>query len=1116
MYLKRLEIFGFKSFAEKTILDFQKGISVIVGPNGCGKSNVFDSVRWVLGEQSVKELRGSSMEDVIFNGTDKKPALGFAEVSLIFSNESKILPLETEEVIVTRRLFRSGESEYLINKNVCRLRDIVEMFLGTGVGAEAYSLIQQGKVDLVVSAKPDDRRQIFDEAAGITKYKAKKKEALSKLKETEDNLVRLNDIVVEVKRQIATIERQAKKAQRYKEEFEQLKNFELIMASHQMAIFTQEFDTITTTLQNFQSKEQEGLRQLEEFNQLIEHETLLIEELDEKINELKAQQIRLDNDIEVNVRQIGFNEERLQNIETTVGRLDQEKNAALERCSSHQNKIEEIKAQLTQVTESVHTMTLQVEEKRRGLNALLVFIEETSTAIKSSQEKIFSLNASQVRLKNQLTENMKRVLEENAHKARLEQENNKVIQEKSQVSQKFEAVNAAIITVQKELEAQWTALNAQRESQASLKDQLMFCNADIDELDKSKVFLISQKEFIDKMQRQYQENPDPVVEGRFIVPVKPSENQTGIIGKIKSIQEVSGGYEIVYETKYVELDLAHMDERINAVESQLTVKVMHKSSLQQSIDELEVIITEALKEIQQQEKKLSVLEAQKNDIEMESGKIVGELDLISTEFSQIESTLAGLKVQESELTSQLQSIEGQINLAQEEISIKQQDITRKNQEREDWNVAIVQVEGQLNSLESQQQNLQENLNLHTQNLERDLSDISRFDHEKQEAEAKKIKIHEDIANLQVAIEHLKTKKEALSVELNQSTTQKAEMAQRLLGIRNNAKAIEDEIIQSKTELHNLQMRQQELQFNQRGLKERLLQTYKIDWDQWQEQGAVIGSTTTPVLSQEDQTISSSEQNGTLSPENHAVSQETPQVNYEELAVEIERLKKRCESYGAVNLVAIEEFDELKNRFEFLTKQQSDLLTAREQLMSTIQKINRTTRQMFTDTFVKVNEEFKTYFRMLFGGGEAELILLDPENALESGIDIVARPPGKKLQNISLLSGGEKTMTAIALIFGVFKVNPSPFCVLDEIDAALDESNVGRFANLLKEFAKIAQFVVITHNKKTMAIADIMYGVTMQERGVSRIVSVKFNEHQTQQTPPPRVAAPLEAPVPASV
>lgn len=1123
MYLKRLEIFGFKSFAEKTVLDFQKGISVIVGPNGCGKSNVFDSVRWVLGEQSVKDLRGSSMEDVIFSGTDKKPALGFAEVSLVFSNESRVLALETDEVIITRRLFRSGESEYLINKNVCRLRDITEMFMGTGVGAEAYSLIQQGKVDLVVSAKPDDRRQIFDEAAGITKYKAKKREALNKLKDTEENLVRLNDIVVEVKRQIATIERQAKKAQRYKEDFEQLKNFELIMATHQMAVFTREFEEIAAALKGFEDREAEGLRRLEELNLQIEHETALIEELDAQINELKAQQIRLDNDIEVNVRQIGFNEERLQNIDATILRLEAEKHSALERCQEHQSKMQDLQFQLAGLKESVSVAALQVEEKRRGLNALLSFIDEATNSIKSAQENIFTFNAQQVRLKNQLTDNMRRAVEQQARKSRLEHENNKVAQEKSQVLQKFDAVNAAIVMVQGELEAGWVVLNQRRQQEEALKLELSSAEAAIDELEKSKVFLLSQKDFIDRMQRQYQENPDPVVEGRFIAPVKPSENQTGIIGKVKSIQEVEGGFEIVYETKYVELNLSHMDERISAVEADLTAQTQRRGELQASLTEATAAIDAALKEIQQQEKKLSVLESQKNDIELESGKIVGELDLISTEFTHIDSALTELKVQEADLSSQLQGIETELGLIQEEISGRQQEITRKNQEREEWNMAIVQLEAQLQTFESQEQSANSSLALHQTNFERDTSDISRFDNEVKEADGKKARIHEDIANLQVAIEHLKGKKDALSGDLNDSLAQKAEMTQRLTSVRQQAKSIEDEIVQSKTTLHNLQMRQQELQFNQRALKERLLQSYKIDWDQWQAEGGLLASPAVPAAQQSfvGEEISedgvSVEQNAETPVEAVvepvAVPAAQAQVNYEELALEIERLKKRCDSYGAVNLVAIEEFDELKNRFEFLTKQQSDLLTAREQLMQTIQKINRTTRQMFTDTFLKVNEEFKTHFRMLFGGGEAELILLDPENALESGIDIVARPPGKKLQNISLLSGGEKTMTAIALIFGVFKVNPSPFCVLDEIDAALDESNVGRFANMLKDFAKIAQFVVITHNKKTMAVADLMYGVTMQERGVSRIVSVKFNEFDRHLTSP-KPAASVETAVAA--
>ena len=381
MYFRRLEIFGFKSFAQKTVLEFQPGISAIVGPNGCGKSNVFDAIRWVLGEQSVKELRGSSMEDVIFNGTDQKAPLGFAEVSLTFSNESRILPLDHDEVVVTRRLFRSGESEYLINKNTSRLKDIVELFLGTGVGAEAYSLIQQGKVDLVVSAKPDDRRQIFDEAAGITKYKSKKKEALSKLKETEDNLLRINDIVVEVKRQIATIERQAKKAQRYKEEFEVLKNYELIFARHQMSHLDEESEGLSAAVRALQAHELELTTQLEALNNRIDNEAVQLEEIEERINEFKAQEIHLENEVAMNTRQISFNEERQQNMEETCQRLQADKAAAMGRCGTHQVKIEEIKEALLRLAENLSSLQANLQQKRNDLGVLTSSIEQAKASI---------------------------------------------------------------------------------------------------------------------------------------------------------------------------------------------------------------------------------------------------------------------------------------------------------------------------------------------------------------------------------------------------------------------------------------------------------------------------------------------------------------------------------------------------------------------------------------------------------------------------------------------------------------------------------------------------------------------------------------------------------------
>ncbi len=630
----------------------------------------------------------------------------------------------------------------------------------------------------------------------------------------------------------------------------------------------------------------------------------------------------------------------------------------------------------------------------------------------------------------------------------------------------------------------WANCNNRREQLGAVKSQLAAQDKAIDDLEKGKVFLLSQKEFIQKMQAQYQDSPDPVVEGRFIAQVRPTDTQTGIIGKIKHVNVIPANetsaeqYEITYETKYVALDLQYMDERIAVIEVKLAEGLSAKADLEARIQEQSWTVEGDLKQIQDQEKKLSVLESQKHHVEAESGKLVGELDMITNEFAEIESTLATLKVQEQELSKAIDDIAAALTRCQNDIKDKQEAIAAKSQERETLNVTIAQMEAEYGAVADKQHGLRDQEQVYTSGLDRDLADISRFENDVQELQSKKARVSEEIVSLTQTIEQFKTQKEALALEFNDNLAQKAEMSQRLSSVRNQSRAIEDEIINAKSDMHNLQMKEQELQFAQRALKERLLQAYKINWDEI----VALPLLPAPEAAAEGEAIAATP---------------APEVNYDELAIEIDRLKKRCESYGAVNLVAIEEFEELKGRYEFLTKQQSDLLTAREQLMSTIQKINRTTRQMFTETFAKVSEEFTIYFRMLFGGGEAQLVLLDPENALECGIDIVARPPGKKLQNISLLSGGEKTLTAIALIFGVFKVNPSPFCVLDEIDAALDESNVGRFANLLKEFAKIAQFVVITHNKKTMAVADVMYGVTMQERGVSRIVSVKFNEYQGQ-------------------
>ncbi len=1082
MYFKRLEIFGFKSFADKMILNFEPGITAIVGPNGCGKSNVFDSIRWVLGEQSVKELRGSSMEDVIFNGTDKRLGLGFAEVNLTFSNETRVLAIDYDEVTISRRLFRSGESEYLINKSPVRLKDVSELLMGTGIGAEAYSLVQQGKVDLVVSARPEDRRMILDEAAGITKYKTKKREALNRLKDTENNLLRVNDIVVEVKKQIATTERQAKKAQRYKEEFEQLKQHELVLAQIQLHQIDEEKRGLEAKAQELKEQEANLMRQLDEMTNLIEFESNLLQELEEKINEFKSQELRLANDIELNIRQVGFNEERIESLKENALRLSQQKKQLEDKCAAHQQKIDELNQALATLREATASHAQILDGKKTELNALLTAIDEARNAIKADEQKIFDFTSRQVSIKNGLTEIMKEIQGCLARQHRLKMENSKVHGEKEEAESKLSAIDQNIVqsmTVFEELKAR---LVNEQGVLAELKAQLAALEHMLAELEKKKLFLVSQKEFIEKLQVQYQDIPDPVVEGRFFSSISPSEKHGAIIGKVKQVLEVNPErlaqlkghftdynveqmYEIICETKFIEQNPQDIEDKIATLEQNILETETKLRHVNEEIQRQTSRAEELAKEILNYEKNLSVFEAQKSSVVQETGKLTGELDMIVSELREADISLAALNHKEVDLGRQLDAMTQEMRDCQEGIQGKQQWIAAQSQKREEIAIVITQMETELQSWEDKEKSQQENIRVFVDALESDRAQAATISQETVEIEAKEQKILLEIEELRLKIEELKISKESLRHSYGSYDIQRLEKAQRINSCRSQMASLHNELETAKNDLHGQQFKEQELSFKQQSIKDRLTQTYKMNIDELPPVG-----------------------NGGIQ----------PTVNLEEMTAQIEVLRKRCDAYGAVNLVAIEEYEELKARFEFLTKQQSDLLTARESLMQTITKINRQTKDMFMETFTKVNEEFRVHFRMLFGGGEGQLVLLDPENVLESGIDIIARPPGKKLQNISLMSGGEKTLTAIALIFAVFKVNPSPFCVLDEIDAALDESNVGRFAYMLKEFAKIAQFIIITHNKKTIAHADVMYGVTMQETGVSKLVSAKFNQEKAPQ------------------
>ena len=1021
------------------------------------------------------------MEDVIFNGTDKKSPLGFAEVSLTFSNEAKMLPIEYDEVTVTRRLFRSGESEYLLNKNTVRLKDIQELFMGTGVGAEAYSLVQQGKVDLVVSARPEDRRMILDEASGITKYKSKKKEALNRLKDTENNLLRINDIIIEVKRQIGSIERQATKARKYKEEFEKLQGFEVQLARHQLKKFADEKGQLQEQLGELRDQESHLSQELTESSDLLESQGQLLGELEQKINELNGEDIKLESQLDINNRQIGFNEERIQSLTESEARLVEKKTQLINRCRKEQERIEELKQGLARLSDELQEKVQALRARKENLSGVAVSVSDAQRSILQHEENILNVTSKQVSIKNELTEVMKEIQGCLARNRRLEIENTKVSSEKQEVDEKLAAISQQLEKALETLSALRGEQEQNNQALGGLNGELGILEQAIDGLEKNKFLLESQKEFIEKLQVQYKDIPDPIIEGRIITTTPPLEKHTGIIGKVKDVVELDPQraqlirnsfqpsnsdrlFEIFCEAKFIELDPAQIIDRIQRVHEEIVLKHGERQALNARIDEQKLRSEQAEKAIHDEEKVISILESQKKDILDDMSKLMNELELVDSELHEVRDSLGQLKKREEELSFHFDTLLQDLESCQNNIKERQNFISLKRQEKEEVTVAIAQLETELEADREKQKAQLENLNLFEQGLDRELEEIKKFDDEQTEYLQKREQFQSEIVQLQEVIEQLKDQRHSLKNILVEQEREKAEVVGRLNGFRAHMASIEEQIIESKQALHTQEMKEQEISFSEKGIKDRLLQAYKINLDEMTEEALA------------------------------AMVLEVS-VESEEFMVEVERLKKRCESFGSVNLVAIEEFEELKQRFEFLTKQQSDLLEAKDSLHKTITQINRKTRQMFLETFTRVSEEFRIYFRMLFGGGEAQLVLLDEENVLESGIEIVARPPGKKLQNISLLSGGEKSLTAIALIFGVFKVRPSPFCILDEIDAALDESNVGRFSYLLKDFAKIAQFIVITHNKRTIASSDVMYGITMQETGVSSIVSVKFSEEE---------------------
>ncbi|MFZ2938370.1 MAG: AAA family ATPase [Candidatus Omnitrophota bacterium] len=1062
MYFKRLELLGFKSFFDKTILHFEPGVTAVVGPNGCGKSNIFDSVRWVLGEQSVKALRGSEMQDVIFNGTDSKEPLGMAEVTLALDNTNRFFAVDHDEVAITRRIFRSGESEYLLNKTQVRLKDIMDLLMGTGIGAESYSLVQQGKIDLVLSSKPEERRLVFDEASGITKYKSQKREALRKLEETDQNLLRVNDIITEVKRQIGSLERQANKARRYKEVFEELKAKEIKLAGIQKVGLLKQKDEIINSLRELEASEEKFLTEIKVQEAKINNRQNELKGAEDNIARIKSELLNLENTVLRSNQHKTFNNEKIIELKVSKIYLESQIEQTNKRIALDEEKLNKFKEEYLNINKNIQVKSLLLKAKEGELSKNSTSIKFSLEQIADTKRDIMEIAAKIANVRNSVNGLVSKQQILFARKKRLEIEKVKEDEEKIKIEASFNQINQELT----DLEKNFTDLNNRiADFKKDLDTEILSVksiDSDIEGMERQNVSLLSQKEFLGKLKSEY-EGIGESMNAVIYLDKLPQEKVGGLVIKVDAypdMPEGTAGFKLSGEAKPIDLNTEKIKEKIEEILHKIDSLKMIKRMKENRINELNNQISNSGLDLRNQEISLADKKAHAHNIQEQLNKIDAENQVINLELLDVENELLQLDDLIRQNQFEMNGLENEQRCSEEKIINEQNNISLNNKLKEENLVIITQTKTEVEALNNRINSDSATLKLLEDAYTQDRDNLINFQMQINDVDTKSASLLKEIEDIDKKIEEVTFDINSRETLLKESEEKYRLMVDESGSIVQKIDTDRKELDLIKNRLHQLQMHDKEVDYRYLNIKERLSQVYKIELDNF---GAIA---------------------------------EPGQVIDEKVFLEeILKLKEKLDSYGTVNLVAIEEYDELKKRYDFLTQQQNDLVTAKNSLHEAILKINRTTKKMFLETFEQVRVEFRNFFRILFSGGDAQVFLIDENDPLESGIEIICRPPGKKLQNVLLLSGGEKSLSAIALIFAIFKVKPAPFCILDEIDAALDESNVDRFGKLLQEFIKNSQFIVITHNKKTIANADVMYGITMQESGVSRIVSVKFAQNK---------------------
>ncbi len=1186
MFLKSITINGFKSFANHTELQFVNGITAVVGPNGSGKSNISDGIRWVLGEQSAKSLRGGKMEDVIFAGSDTRKKVNFAEVSLTLDNTDRALSLDFDEVTVTRRVHRSGDSEYLINKQNCRLKDITELFLDTGIGKEAYSIIGQGRIEEILSSKSEDRRVIFEEAAGISKYKQRKREAEKKLDDTEANLLRIYDLIAELEGQVEPLRDQSEKATAFKALREKLKQHELSLYVYQ----------IQETHKTWQSSE--SLKKVLEQRQL--ELSTVVNQHDATLEKQRLDLRRLEEQLELLQQQFM---EVSENAEKTEGALHvlHERRSHAEQHLSHASLVR------TQLKERIEHKQLEISNEQAKADQVLRVLQEVQRKLREEEQQLTGvsdlvLHFSDDQLKSELLETLNELARvrneiryaeqqrDAAHKQQLKMvEIERSLREQLQ---QYELALADWHRKQQQIDAQiaeceQTAVGAVRD-RSSFQEQMQELQATLTRLKQEEAALRSRSETMGEMQNDYEGYSYGVKE--VLKNKGKNSGLNGIHGAVAELVQVPKQYEVAVEVALggalqhvvvtderaartaiqylkqrqlgratflpmdvirarhiaqddlaklqamngfigVAADLLKADAQYMAIVRNLLGAVLIAEHLesantlaaasgyryrivtldgdvvnaggsmtggslqkktgnllgrQRLLEELaeqirvkhaEVVSCDdellrlgqqiqdadssiALKRVELEEKRLSrqAAHAQMEQTHVDIRDLQERLALLSDDLTE--------QVQSERLSEEQIALETERRdvLATKErnlqAAIEHADVSRKEQEgvKEQMQEQLVELKIKLAQLRQEHQSLNDLL----QRMRSELSGLEFEWTQNEEASQdwQEQKTHNDteIENKQTMLDRLKTQKQQLSETLAFARAEKAQGSSQLEADESLTREQRLELRQVDEQLHQADITLNRCEVELDYLLKKLSEDYELSFE----------------LAQKKYPI----------PEDVPVTQQ-----------HVRDLKRQISALGDVNLGAIEEFARVSERFAFLTSQRDDLDAAKQTLYEVIKEINGEMGKRFLTAFEQIRSRFSGVFTSLFGGGRADLILSEPERILTTGIEIVAQPPGKSLKNLQLLSGGERALTAIALLFSILHIKPVPFCVLDEVEAALDEANVSRFAGYLREFAQQTQFIVVTHRKGTMEEADVLYGVTMQDSGVSKLVSVKLEEER---------------------